>query len=125
MKTQNVDGRRFVQALRQLISSFGNVDNKFLEKVDTIAKESEIAARDIFGLEEKDISTLQKEAFHQRSVSVWDLEALEEAYVKTGEKAPWQYPSRAGWDENGNMVIGGTAFQKEGKSSKEGPQVIW
>ena len=51
-----------------------------------LAKESELAARDIFGLQEKDISTLQQEAFDQRSVSVWDLEQLEEAYVESGQK---------------------------------------
>lgn len=50
---QCVDGRRFVQSLRTLINDYGNIDDKFLNKVDAIAKESEIAARDIFGLEEK------------------------------------------------------------------------
>lgn len=61
LPNQSVDGRRFVQALRGLITDFGNVDQKFLDKVNAIAKESELAARDIFGLQEKDISTLQKE----------------------------------------------------------------
>jgi len=123
MENQNVDGRRFVEALRNLIQNFGNIDPKFLSKVDEIAKESEIAARDIFGLEEKDVSTMQEEAFHDRTVSVWDLEQLEEAYVENGEKAPWQFPSRAGWDEEGNMVIGGDSFKKG--QDGEGSNVIW
>lgn len=123
MENQNVDGRRFVQALRTLISDFGNVDQKFLDKVNMLAKESEIAARDIFGLQDKDIQTLQAESFHQRSVSVWDLESLEEAYVSSGQKAPWMYPSRAGWDENGNMVIGGDAFKKN--SGNDDSKIVW
>jgi len=123
MENQNVNGRRFVDALRALIQNFGNIDPKFLSKVDQIAKESEIAARDIFGLEEKDVATLQEEAFHDRTVSVWDLEQLEEAYVENGDKAPWQYPSRAGWDEQGNMVIGGDSFQKN--KDDGGSNVIW
>jgi hypothetical protein len=29
-------------------------------------------------------------------------------------QAPWNKPGRGGWDEDGNMVIGGTAFKKGG-----------
>ena len=32
---------QFVTALRKLISEFGNIDEKFLARVDMIAKESE------------------------------------------------------------------------------------
>jgi hypothetical protein len=38
-------------------------------------------------------------------------------------QAPWQYPSRAGWDENGNMVIGGDSFKKN--KGDDDSKVIW
>ena len=38
---QAVSGKQFVIALRKLIGDFGNVDDKFLGRIDLIAQESE------------------------------------------------------------------------------------
>eukprot|EP00960_Hanusia_phi_P062625 765216-Hanusia_phi.AAC.1 len=78
-KSQQVNGKRFVNALRDLIANYGNVDDKFLKQIDKIAKEGEQVVTEIYGLNEaKDVQALQNEAFHKRTVSVWELEALEE-----------------------------------------------
>eukprot|EP00286_Rhodomonas_abbreviata_P016837 CAMPEP_0181318428 /NCGR_PEP_ID=MMETSP1101-20121128/16999_1 /TAXON_ID=46948 /ORGANISM="Rhodomonas abbreviata, Strain Caron Lab Isolate" /LENGTH=433 /DNA_ID=CAMNT_0023425893 /DNA_START=374 /DNA_END=1675 /DNA_ORIENTATION=+ len=112
-KPQTVNGRRFVEALRDLITKFGNVDSAFLERIDMIAQESEDVASELFGLKDNvDVNKLQDEAFHKRSISVWELESIEEGYEQSGQKAPWHFPSKAGWDEDGNMVIGGSSLKK-------------
>jgi len=120
-KTQVVNGRKFVQALRELIAKFGNVDEKFLDRVNMIAEESEAVAQELFGLkDDTDIKQLQEDAFNKRSISVWELESIEEGYEQSGGKAPWHFPSRAGWDEDGNMVIGGGSLKKSGDDG-----VVW
>ena len=35
-------------------------------------------------------------------------------------QAPWNKPGKGGWDEDGNMVIGGTAFKKGGGGDADG-----
>ncbi len=42
-------------------------------------------------------------------------------YEASGQKAPWMFPSRAGWDEEGNMVIGGGSLKKT--PGKDG--IVW
>jgi len=121
-KQQVINGRRFVTALRDLIANFGNVDDKFLDRVNMIAEESESVASEIFGLNEnRDVKKLQEDAFHKRSISVWELESIEEGYEASGQQAPWMGESRAGWDEDGNMVIGGGSLKK--KSGDDG--IVW
>ena len=128
-KKQAVSGKQFVTALRTLIADFGNVDEKFLAKVDKIAKESEAVASELFNVQQDmDVKELQDEAFHKRSISVWELESLEEQYERSGLEAPWQGESRGGWDKDGNMIIGGNEIKKQGKDSDEGgsgSSIIW
>lgn len=128
-KKQAVSGKQFVTALRTLIADFGNVDERFLAKVDKIAKESEAVASELFNVQQDmDVKELQDEAFHKRSISVWELESLEEQYERSGLEAPWQGESRGGWDKDGNMIIGGNEIKKQGKDSDEGgsgSSIIW
>ena len=128
-KKQAVSGKQFVTALRTLIADFGNVDEKFLAKVDKIAKESEAVASELFNVQQDmDVKELQDEAFHKRSISVWELESLEEQYERSGLEAPWHGESRGGWDKDGNMIIGGNEIKKQGKDSDEGgsgSSIIW
>lgn len=127
-RKQNVSGKAFVTALRTLISDFGNVDASFLAKVDMIAKESEAVASALFNVsDDMDVRELQDEAFHKRSISVWELESLEEQYERSGMEAPWQGESRGGWDKDGNMIIGGNEIKKQGKSDDSGGEgkIIW
>lgn len=128
-KKQQVSGKQFVTALRKLISEFGNIDEKFLARVDMIAKESETVASEIFNVnKDMDIKQMQDEAFHKRSISVWELETLEEQYERSGIEAPWQGESRGGWDKDGNLIIGGNEIKKIGKDGAEdsgGGKILW
>eukprot|EP00172_Hildenbrandia_rubra_P001648 Plantae.Rhodophyta-Hildenbrandia_rubra.ctg22189.p1 GENE.Plantae.Rhodophyta-Hildenbrandia_rubra.ctg22189~~Plantae.Rhodophyta-Hildenbrandia_rubra.ctg22189.p1 ORF type:complete len:441 (+),score=135.67 Plantae.Rhodophyta-Hildenbrandia_rubra.ctg22189:70-1392(+) len=93
------DGKLFVAALRKLIQEFGNVQEGFVEKLSKIGEESEAVARELFKLEGKDVNELQNEAFHKRSVSVWELERLELQETIEGRKAPWEHAQPAGFED--------------------------
>ena len=108
MSSVIVDGKKFVIALRKLIEEFGNVDEKFILKLSEIGEESEAVARDIFDMEGKDVQDLQNEAFHKRSVSIWDLEKIEMEEEVRGNKALWEgklgnIPE--GFSEDGKLTI--------------------
>lgn len=103
-----VDGKKFVQALRKLIEEYGNVNKEFVKKLSEIGEESEAVARKIYDMEGKDIGEMQKEAFHKRRVSVWDLENVEMAEEAQGRKAGWEgrlgnVPP--GFNKDGKMVV--------------------
>lgn len=103
-----VDGKRFVSALRKLIEEFGNVDEKFVLKLSTIGEESEAVARQLYDMEDKDVQDLQDEAFHKRTVSVWDLEKYEVEEEISGRKAGWEGRLGAipeGFGDDGKMQI--------------------
>lgn len=103
-----VDGKKFVAALRKLIEEFGNVDEKFVLKLSEIGDESETVARKLFDMEDKDVGDLQDEAFHKRSVSIWDLERIEVEEELEGRKAGWEGrlgEIPAGFDADGKMEI--------------------
>lgn len=103
-----VDGKRFVTAVRKLIEQFGNVDEKFVLKLSEIGEESEAVARKLFDMEDKDVKDLQDEAFHKRSVSIWDLERIELEEQMQGREAAWEGQLGAipeGFDDQGKMQI--------------------
>lgn len=101
-----VDGKKLVTALRRLVEEFGNVDAAIIQRVDTLGLEAEAVAREIYGLEGKDVGQLQDEAFHKRSVSVWDLEQVEIQSEMEGREAPWAAGNRLpGFDEEGRMQL--------------------
>lgn len=103
-----VNGKKFVQELRTLIDHYSNVEEAFAMRLSALGEQSETVARKLFDMEEKDVGDLQEEAFHKRSVSVWDLEQVEMREEVEGRKADWegrlgQMPS--GFDEHGKMAI--------------------
>lgn len=103
-----VDGKKFVQALRKLIEDFGNVDESFVLQLSKIGEESEGVARKLFDMEGKDVHDLQEEAFHKRSVSIWDLEKIEMEETAMGQQAAWEGKMGAipeGFGEDGKLVI--------------------
>lgn len=103
-----VDGKAFVDALRELIEKYGNVEPAFVKKLDEIGEESEAVARKIFGIDDKELEEVQEEAFHKRRVSVWDLGNVEVAEEAQGRKAGWEGRLGAipqGFNEDGKMVI--------------------
>ena len=98
------DAKEFVKALRKLIQEFGNVEKSFVEKLGRIGEESEEVARKIYALGDKDVSEIQDEAFHKRSVSVWELERLELSESFQGRKAPWEFAQPAGFKDGKKQV---------------------
>lgn len=103
-----VDGKAFVSALRELIEKYGAFDKSFIERLSQIGEESEAVARKIYGMEGKDVTDLQREAFHKRRVSVWDLEGVEVSEEAQGTKAPWLGKLGAmpqGFNEDGKMSV--------------------
>jgi hypothetical protein len=103
-----VNGKRFVDALRDLIEKYGNIEAEFVQKLSEIGEESEGVARKLFDMEDKDVQDLQQEAFSKRSVSVWDLEKVEMTEAMEGRKAAWEGQLGAipqGFDEHGKLQI--------------------
>lgn len=104
----NVDGKRFVAALRRLIEEFGNLDKAFVLRLSEIGEESEKVARKLFDMEDKDVKDVQNEAFYKRAVSVWDLEQIETEEAVKGRNAAWEGklgPIPEGFSEDGKMQI--------------------
>uniref|UniRef100_A0A7S1EQS5 Uncharacterized protein n=1 Tax=Timspurckia oligopyrenoides TaxID=708627 RepID=A0A7S1EQS5_9RHOD len=103
-----VDGKKLVAAMRKLIEQFGNVDSTLVERVSMIGTEAEDVARELFDIEDKDIQDIQDEAFHKRSVSVFDLERMEIEAEISGSNAPWTGQSDSpppGFDKSGRMIM--------------------
>lgn len=103
-----VNGKKFVTALRRLIEEFGNVDEKFVLKLSQIGEESEKVARKLFDMEGKDVQDLQDEAFHKRTVSVWDLERIEIEQEMGGREAAWEGrlgPIPEAFGEDGKLEV--------------------
>lgn len=105
-----LDGKKFVAALRKLIEQFGNVDEKFVLKLSKIGEESEAVARKVYDVEDKGIQEYQAEAFHKRSVSIWDLEEYEQGETSEGRVAPWEgrlgeIPEGSGLGADGKLSV--------------------
>lgn len=105
-----IDGKKFVTALRKLIEDYGHIDESFVLKLSKIGEESEQVARKIFNMEDKDISEYQDEAFHKRSVSIWDLEEYEHQETMEGRSAPWEgklgpIPEKMGFGPDGRLSV--------------------
>lgn len=105
-----VDGKKFVAALRRLIQEFGHVDPQFVLKLSKIGEESEAVARKIYDMEDKTVQEVQDEAFHKRSVSIWDLEEFEQQETAEGRVAPWEgklgsIPEKMGFGPDGKLSV--------------------
>ncbi|KAA8497205.1 hypothetical protein FVE85_0934 [Porphyridium purpureum] len=102
----SIDGKLFVRALRKLIEEFGNVDEAFVQKLSSLGAEAEDVAKKLFNLEDKTLRDIQDDAFHRRSVSVFDLEEMEVQAELSGTEAPWvKGTPPAGFDEDGKRLV--------------------
>lgn len=105
-----LDGKKFVASLRKLIEEYGQIDESFVLKLSKIGEESEQVARKVFDMEDKDIADYQDEAFHKRSVSIWDLEEYEHQETMEGRTAPWEgqmgnIPEKMGFGPDGKLSV--------------------
>ncbi|CAM9143277.1 unnamed protein product [Discosporangium mesarthrocarpum] len=87
-----VEPPQFLEVVRTLLSKFGNVGEsevQFAEKMDEIILEAEQVATELYG-ESQTPQDLQDRAWKDKSVSVFDLETMEEEARMKGEEMPWQ-----------------------------------
>uniref|UniRef100_A0A7S1XEX3 Uncharacterized protein n=1 Tax=Compsopogon caeruleus TaxID=31354 RepID=A0A7S1XEX3_9RHOD len=99
-----VDGAKVSQILKKLADDFGNLDQTLVQKIAMIAGECDDVAREIFGLEGKDIKEIQDDVIRKRSVSIFELERMEMEAEMRGQRAPWDDPRLKGF-EDGKKVI--------------------
>jgi len=90
----DVDPRTLAQAITELKARFGNVDEDydtgFVEKLLLVGEEAEAVALDLAGGKELSSRQQQDLMWERQSVSVWDLEAIEEEAHQDGKLAMWE-----------------------------------
>jgi len=90
----DVDPREVAKAIEEIKLRFGNVDENydsgFVAKLTTIAEEAEEVALDLAGGEELSAQQQQDMVWEKQSVSVWDLEQVEEQARTEGGVAVWE-----------------------------------
>jgi len=86
--------RQLAQALTELKARFGNVDENYdtglVKKLETIAQEAESAALDLADGKEISAKQAQDMMWDRGTVSVWDLEQIEEEAHQDGNFAVWE-----------------------------------
>jgi len=89
-----ISPREVAEAIQDIKLRFGNVDENydtgFVSRLQTIAEEAEAIALDLAGGKELSARQAQDMAWEQASVSVWDLEAVEEEAHQDGKLAVWE-----------------------------------
>jgi len=89
-----VSPRELAGAITELKARFGNVDENydtgFVEKLLLIGDEAEAVALDLAGGKELTARQQQDMAWERGSVSVWDLEQVEEEAHQDGKLAVWE-----------------------------------
>lgn len=103
-----VDSTKLAVVLGDLIEKFGNIkdeDAEFQKKVLVIARECEAVARELGG--DMTVRDQQDHMWNKASVSVFDLENLEEEAKSRGEKMAWEgdQESRLQGFEDGTKLI--------------------
>lgn len=90
----DVDPREVAKAIEEIKLRFGNVDENydsgFVAKLTTIAEEAEEVALDLAGGEELSAQQQQDMVWEKQSVSVWDLEQVEDQARAEGGVAVWE-----------------------------------
>jgi len=94
-----ISPREVAAAIQDIKLRFGNVDENydtgFVARLDQIADEAEAIALDLAGGKELTSRQAQDMAWDQASVSVWDLEAIEEEAHQDGKLAVWEDEAQA------------------------------
>ena len=95
----DVAPRELAAAITDIKARFGNVDENydtgFVAKLMTIGEEAEAIALDLAGGKELTSRQAQDMAWNQASVSVWDLEQVEEEAHQDGKLAVWEEEAQA------------------------------
>jgi len=90
----DVSPRLLASAISDIKQRFGNVDESydtgFVQKIETIASEAEAVALDLAGGKELTAQQQQDMMWERGTVSVWDLEAVEEEAAQSGKMAVWE-----------------------------------
>lgn len=92
--------RKFAQALIQLKAGFGNMGSEegedgFAQRLQLIAGEAEEVAREFGEGSDMTPQELQDLMWEKGSVSVWDLEQVEQEAEQAGGQAPWEVDQEA------------------------------
>jgi hypothetical protein len=86
--------RDLAAALTEIKARFGNVDENyntgFITRLNTISEEAELIALELAGGKEITAKEAQDLAWTQKTVSVWDLEAIEEEAHQNNQMAVWE-----------------------------------
>eukprot|EP00904_Undaria_pinnatifida_P013549 jgi/Undpi1/9324/HiC_scaffold_26.g11782.m1 len=111
---------KFIEVVKSVIRNFGNVGEAevgFADKLDDIISEAEQVATELYG-ETQTPQDQQDRAWKDTTVSVFDLENLEEQGKMQGEEMPWANDMYDGMtpemvknfkvNEDGNIQIGGS-----------------
>lgn len=111
---------KFIEVVKSVIRNFGNVGEAelgFADKLDDIISEAEQVATELYG-ETQTPQDQQDRAWKDTTVSVFDLEDLEEQGKMQGEEMPWANDMYDGMspemvknfkvNEDGNIQIGGS-----------------
>eukprot|EP00752_Nemacystus_decipiens_P017738 g15905.t1 len=111
---------KFIEAVKGIIRNFGNVGESelgFAQQLDDMIAEAEEVATDLYG-ETQSPQDLQDRAWKDTTVSVFDLENMEEDGALRGEEMPWANDQYDGMtpemvknfkkDSDGNLQIGGS-----------------
>jgi cell division septum initiation protein DivIVA len=98
-----IDGKRFLQILRELIEKYGAIDEKLVSRCREIGDQADEVARELLELIGKGPQELQNEAW-MRTVSVFELERMEIQAEMEGRKMPWQ-ERPPGFDEDGRRHL--------------------
>mmetsp|Transcript_51751 Transcript_51751/g.166892 ORF Transcript_51751/g.166892 Transcript_51751/m.166892 type:complete len:384 (-) Transcript_51751:43-1194(-) len=90
----DVDSRRLAQAFKEIKGRFGNVDEEydtgFVERLEMISLEAEEVALEIAGGEEVTARQQQDMMWDRGTVSVWQLEEVENKAHEEGKLAVWE-----------------------------------
>ena len=90
----DVSPRLLAQAFQEVKSRFGNVDENydtgFTQKLEMVADEAERIALDLAGGKELTAKQQQDMMWDRGTVSVWDLEQVEEEAHQDGNFAVWE-----------------------------------
>lgn len=79
----------FIAVVRNLITSFGNVDSfDIMNRAKVIIDEAQIVATELYG-EGMTPRQQQEYMFKERTMSVWDLANYEDKALTSGEEVPW------------------------------------
>eukprot|EP00903_Cladosiphon_okamuranus_P011527 g10854.t1 len=111
---------KFIEAVKGIIRNFGNVGESelgFAQRLDDMISEAEEVATDLYG-ETQSPQDMQDRAWKDTTVSVFDLENMEEEGKLRGEEMPWANDQYDGMtpemvknfkkDSDGNLQIGGS-----------------